>query len=81
MSLETMSFGLITCEGDGGVVGVLTPLRGGAQVVLHGAKGLELRVLLGVHQKGEVEEDGEGQVEVEREESEVKEQRTCVKMG
>ena len=74
--------GLITCEGDGDVVGVLTPLRGGAQVVLHGAQVLELSVLLlGVHQEGEVEEDGEGQVEVEREKGEVKEKRSCVKMG
>ena len=36
-----------TCEGDGDVVGVLTPLRGGAQVVLHGVQVLELSVLLG----------------------------------
>ena len=64
------------CEGGGDVVGVLTLLRGGAQVVLHGAQGLELRVLLGVHQEGEVEEDGEGQVEVEREKGEVKEKRS-----
>ena len=37
--------------------------------------------MLRVHQDGEVEEDGEGQVEVEREEVEVKERRSCVKMG
>ena len=50
--------------------------------MLHGAQVLELSVLLlGVHQEGEVEEDGEGQVEVEREEGEVKEKRSCVKMG
>ena len=55
------------------VVGVVTPLRGGAQVVLHGDLVVELSVLLGVHQEGELEEDGEGQVEVEREEGEVKE--------
>ena len=61
----------VKCEGDGDVVGVLTPLRGGAQVVLHGAHFFELRVLLGVHQEGEVEEDGEGHVEVKREEGEV----------
>ena len=49
------------------VVGVVTPLvRGSAQVVLHGDQVDELSVLLGVHVKGEVEEDGEGQVEVER---------------
>ena len=46
------------------VVGVVTSLfRGGAQVVLHGGQVVELSVLLGVHEKGEVEEDGEGQVE------------------
>ena len=62
------------------VVGVVTPLvRGGAQV-LHGDQVVELSVLLGVHEEGEVEEDGEGQVEVEREESEVKERRSCVTM-
>ena len=55
------------------VVGVVTPLRGVAQVVLHGDQVVEFSVLLGVHEEGEVEEDGEGQVEVEREEGEVKE--------
>ena len=30
-------------------------------------------MMLGVHQEGEVEEDGDGQVEVEREDGEVKE--------
>ena len=69
-----------TCEGGVDVVGVVTPLRGGAQVVLHGVQVVELSVLLGVHQEGEVEEDGEGQVEVEREEGEVKEKRTWMTM-
>ena len=59
-------------------MGVVTHLRGGAQVVLHGDQGVELNVLLGVHEKGEVEEDGEGQVEVEKEENEVKEKRSCM---
>ena len=68
--------GLITCEGGVDVVGVVTPLRGVAQVVLHGDQVVELSVLLGVHEEGEVEEDGEGQVEVEREKGEVKEKRT-----
>ena len=63
------------------VVGVVTPLRGGAQVVLHGDQVVELSVLLEVHQEGEVEKDGEGQVEVEREEVEVKEKRSCMTMG
>ena len=63
------------------VVGVVTPLvRGGAQV-LHGNQVVELSVLLEVHEKGEVEEDGEGQVEVEREEGEVKEKRSCMTMN
>ena len=60
------------------VVGVVTPLRGGAQVVLHGIHVVEVGVRLRVHQDGDVEEDGEGQVEVEREEVEVKERRSCV---
>ena len=63
------------------VVGVVTPLvRGGAQV-LHSDQVVELSVLLEVHEKGEVEEDGEGQVEVEREEGEVKEKRSCMTMN
>ena len=73
-------FSLSLCEGGVDVVGVVTPLRGGAQVVLHGDQVVELSVLLGVHEKEEVEEDGEGQVEVEREEGEVKEKRTWMTM-
>ena len=42
---------------------------------------VELSVVLEVHEKGEVEEDGEGQVEVEREEGEVKEKRSCMTMN
>ena len=49
--------------------------------MLHGVQVVEVGVLVRVHQDGEVEEDGEGQVEVEREEGEVKERRSCVKMG
>ena len=64
------------------VVGVVTPLvRGGAQVVLHGDQVVELSVLLEVHEKEEVGEDGERQVEVEREESEVKERRSWMACG
>ena len=63
------------------VVGVVTPfVRGGAQVVLHGDQVVELSVLLGVHENGEVQEDGEGQVEVEREEGEVREKRSWMTM-
>ena len=47
---------------------------------VHGDQVVELSKLLGVHGKGEVEEDGEGQVEVEREEREVKEKRTWMTM-
>ena len=55
----------LVCEGGVDVVGVVTPLvRGGAQV-LHGDQVVELSVLLEVHEKEEVEEDGEGQIEVE----------------
>ena len=72
--------GLITCEGVGDVVGVVTPLGGVAQVGLHGVKVVEVGVVLRVHQDRGEEEDGEGQVEVEREESEVKENRTCMTM-
>ena len=61
------------CEGVGDVVGVVTPLGGVAQVRLHGVKVVEVGVVLRVHQDRGVEEDEEGQVEVEREEGEVKE--------
>ena len=69
------------CEGGEDVVVVVTPLRGGAQVVLHGIQVVDLGVRLRVHQDGKVEEDGEGQVEVEREEGEVKERRSWMACG
>ena len=72
--------GLATCDGGVDVVGVVTPLRGSAQVVLHGDQVAELSVLLGVLEEGEVEEDGEDQVEVPREECEVTEKRTWMTM-
>ena len=69
-------------SGDGDVVGVVTPLRGVAQVVFHGVQVVEVGVRLRVHQDGDVEKkNGEGQVEVEREEVEIKENHTCMKMG
>ena len=52
-----------------------------AQVGLHGVKVVEVGVVLRVHQDRGVEEDGEGQVEVEREEGEVKENHTCMACG
>ena len=57
----------VACEGDGDVVGVVAPLRGVAQVGLHGDQVVDLSVLLGVHQEGGLVEDGEGHIEVESE--------------
>ena len=51
-----------------------------AQVSFHGVEVVEVGVVLRVHQDRGVEEDGEGQVEVEREEGEVKENHTCMTM-
>ena len=47
---------------------------------LHGDQVVELSVLLEVHEKEEVGEDGEGQIEVESERGELKERRTCTWM-
>ena len=55
------------CEGEGDLVGVVAPLDGVAQVIFHGVKVVEVGVQVRVHQDRGVEEDGEGQVEVERE--------------
>ena len=63
------------------VVGVVTPLRGVAQVVLHGVQVVEVGVRLRVHQDRGVEEDGEGQVEVEREVEEGSRGTTHVRHG
>ena len=67
----------LNCEGTDDVVGVKAPLGGVAQVVFHGVQVVEVAVQVRVHQDRGVEEDGEGQVEVEREESEIKEKRSC----
>ena len=48
--------------------------------VLHGDQVIELSALLEVHEKEEEGEDGEGQIEVESERSELKERRTCTWM-
>ena len=63
-------------EGEGDVVGVKAPLGGVAQVIFHGVQVVEVGVQVRVHQDRGVEEDGEGQVEVEREVEEVKDKRT-----
>ena len=57
----------ISCEGEGDVVGVEAPLGGVAQVIFHGVQVVEVGVQVRVHQDRGVEEDGEGQVEVEKE--------------
>ena len=54
-------------EGGDDVVGVNAPLGGVAQVIFHGVQVVEVGVQVRVHQDRRVEEDGEGQVEVERE--------------
>ena len=54
-------------EGEGDVVGVVAPFGGVAQVIFHGVQLVEVGVQVTVHQDRVVEEDGEGQVEVERE--------------
>ena len=64
----------------GDVVGVKTPLRRVAQIVLHGVQVVEVGMQLRVHQDRGVEEDVESQVEVEREEGEIRENHTCMKM-
>ena len=58
---------LCSCEGEGDVVGVKAPLGGVAQVIFHRVQVVEVGVQVRVHQDRGVEEDGEGQVEVERE--------------
>ena len=68
------------CEGDGDVVGVKAPLGGVAQVIFDGVQVVEVGVQVRVHQDRGVEEDGEGQVEVEREEDEVREKRSSYDM-
>ena len=47
-----------------------------AQVIFHGVQVVEVGVEVRVHKDRGVEEDGEGQVEVEREVEEIKEKRT-----
>ena len=47
-----------------------------AQVIFHGVQVVEVGVQVRVHQDRGVEEDGEGQVEVEREVEKVREKHT-----
>ena len=64
---ESQEVGLITCEGSGDVVGVLTLLVGGVAQAFHDDRVVELRVQLEVQEVEGKEEDREGQVEVEEE--------------
>ena len=73
---EGREVGLITCEGGGDVVGVLTPLVCGVAQAFHDDQVVELRVQLAV-QEVEGKEEKEGQVEVE-EERRVKEVRPWI---
>ena len=52
-----------------------------AQVIFHGVQVVEVGVQVRVHQERGVEENGEGQVEVEKEVDEVREKRTCATCG
>ena len=58
----------------------LLPLFAEVRRFLHGDQVVELSVLLEVHEKEEVGEDGERQIEVESERGELKERRTCTWM-
>ena len=69
------------CEGEGDVVGVEAPLGGVAQVIFHGVQVVEVGVQVRVHQDRGVEEDGEGQVEVEREVGEDQRERHMCNMA
>ena len=44
--------GLITCEGEGGLVGVKAPLGGVAQVIFHGVQVVEVGMEVRVHEEG-----------------------------
>ena len=73
-----MSINDAKSEGDGDVVGVVTPLGGEAQA-FHDDQVVELRVQLAVQEVEGREEDREGQVEVE-EERRLKEVRSWMTM-
>ena len=71
---------LLLCEGDGDAVGVVTPLRGVAQVVLHGVQVVEVGVRLRCIRTEKWKKTGKDRSKVESEEGEVKERRSCVMM-
>ena len=61
-------FGLITCEGSGDVVGVITLIVGGVAQAFHDDRVVDLRVQLvveevdGEGQEGKVKEEGRGRI-------------------
>ena len=65
----------------GDVVGVEAPLGGVAQVLFHGVQVVAVGLQVRVHQDRGEEEDGEGQVEVEREVEERGVKNTCATCG
>ena len=65
----------------GDVVGVEAPLGAVAQVIFHGVQVVEVGLQVRVHQDRGEEEDGEGQVEVEREVEEIREDDTYATCG
>ena len=69
------------CEGVGDVIGDEAPLGGVAQVIFQGVQVVEVGVQVREHQDRRVEEDGEGQVGVEREVEEIREKHTCATCG
>ena len=69
------------CEGVGDVVGVKAPLGGVAQVIFHGVQVVEVGLQVRVHQDRGDEEDGERQVEVEREVEENQRERHMCNMA
>ena len=64
----------------GDVVGVEAPLGGVAQVIFHGVQVVEVGLQVRVHEDRGEEEDGERQVEVEREVEENQRQRHMCNM-
>ena len=65
----------------GDVVGVEAPLGGVAQVIFHGIQVVEVDLQVWVHEDRGEEEDGKGQVEVEKEVEENQRRRHMCNMA
>ena len=80
--LSSVSLGSQPVREWGDVVGVEAPLGGVAQVIFHGVRAVEVGLQVREHQERGEEEDGERQVEVERERSKrIKDNNTCATCG